>query len=135
MTEFNKKLILPPISPASAGPLYEQIVHGIKREISEGRLVPGQPLPSFRQLAEDLMVSLITVKRAYEELERQGIIYRKQGLGTFVSENGLQRSREAKLHQARELVRQAIQEAMETGMAKPDIYHWIEEIIREAEGK
>ena len=135
MTEFVKKLILAPISPAAPGPLYEQIVHGIKREISEGRLIPGQPLPSFRQLAEDLLVSLITVKRAYEELERQGIIYRKQGLGTYVAENGLQRSREAKLHQARELVRQAFQEAMETGMAKEDVHQWIAEIIREAEGK
>jgi len=57
--------------------LYKQIVDGLKREVSEGRLAPGTALPSFRRLAEDLLVSIITVKRAYEELERDGIILRK----------------------------------------------------------
>src|SRR5579871_2821266 len=101
----SKKIILGPISPAVAGTLYQQIVNGLKREISEGRLKPGAPLPSFRQLAEDLLVSVITVKRAYEELERAGIIYRRQGLGTFVAEQGGDRSREAQLNAAQELLR------------------------------
>jgi len=72
MANDRKKLLLGPISPAAPGALYQQIVDGLKREISEGRLKPGEPLPSFRALAEDLLVSLITVKRAYEELERRG---------------------------------------------------------------
>ena len=67
------KLILPPISPAASKPLYEQIIDGIKREISAGRLPSNSALPSFRALAEDLLVSVITVKRAYEELEHEGI--------------------------------------------------------------
>ncbi len=121
MTDWVKNLLIPPISPAASGPLYQQIVDGIKREISEGRLQPGQPLPSFRTLAEDLLVSLITVKRAYEELERQGIIYRKQGLGTFVSEQADTRNREVKLKQAEELMRQAVREAREAGMQEKDI--------------
>ncbi len=74
-----------PISPAATGPLYQQIVNGFKREIGEARLSGGTPLPSFRLLAEQLLVSIITVKRAYEELERDGIIYRRQGIGTFVA--------------------------------------------------
>ena len=97
MSPERKSILLGPISPAAAGTLYQQIVDGLKREISEGRLPPGAPLPSFRQLAEDLLVSVITVKRAYEELERAGIIYRRQGLGTFVADHGGDRSREAKL--------------------------------------
>ena len=88
VADSKKKLLIPPISVAAPGPLYQQIVDGIKREISEGRLAPGSPLPSFRGLAEELLVSVITVKRAYEDLEREGIIYRRQGLGTFVSDNG-----------------------------------------------
>ena len=72
-----------PLSQAAPGPLYQQIVDGVRREISAGRLGPECSLPSFRVLAEELRVSLITVKRAYEELEREGIIYRRQGLGTF----------------------------------------------------
>ena len=94
-----KRLLIAPISPA-AGPLYQQIVDGLKREVSEGRLPPGTALPSFRALAEDLLVSVITVKRAYEDLERDGIIYRRQGLGTFVAEAARDRSREVKRQRA-----------------------------------
>ena len=97
-------------------PLYQQIVDGLKREISEGRLAPGAPLPSFRGLAEDLLVSVITVKRAYEELEREGIIYRRQGLGTFVADAAADRSREVKTQRARELLREALREATEAGL-------------------
>ena len=81
-----KRLLIAPIS-AAAGPLYQQIVDGVKREISEERLPPGTALPSFRALAEDLLVSVITVKRAYLELEHAGVIVTRQGRGTFVAEN------------------------------------------------
>ena len=118
MSEPSAKIYLPPISPAAPGSLYDQIVHGVKREISEGRLLPGSALPSFRQLAADLMVSVITVKRAYEELEKEGIIYRRQGLGTFVAEKGDDRSRESKLAHARDLIGEAAQEAQQAGVAK-----------------
>ncbi len=65
-------LALGPISAAVPGSLYQQIVDAVKREIGAGRLAPGSALPSFRVLAEELVVSVITVKRAYEELEREG---------------------------------------------------------------
>lgn len=129
-----KNLTIPPISPAAPGPLYQQIVEGFKREISEGRLQPGQPLPSFRSLAEELMVSLITVKRAYEDLEREGIIYRKQGLGTFVSEQGADRNREAKRREAEQLMRQAIGEATEAGVSEEELIDMIRRLIRELKG-
>ncbi len=113
------------ISPASPGALYEQIVEGLKREISQGRLGAGTPLPSFRKLAEDLMVSVITVKRAYEELERAGIIYRRQGLGTFVSPNGHDRTREVKLERARKLLVEAIEEASQAGLSANAFKEWV----------
>jgi GntR family transcriptional regulator len=120
VNEKKSACLLPPISPA-AGPLYQQIVDGFKREISEGRLVEGAVLPSFRQLAGELMVSVITVKRAYEELERDGIILRRQGLGTFVARNGDDRSRQLKTERAGELLRAAIREAREAGLAEKEI--------------
>ena len=135
METDNKTIVLPPISPAAPGPLYQQIVDGVKREISEGRLAPGQPLPSFRNLAEDLMVSLITVKRAYAELESDGIIYRKQGLGTFISDKGFDRNREAKRKQAERLMRQAILEATDAGLTEDDILEMVRTIVREAKQK
>ena len=109
-------LRISPISPAASGALYQQIVNGFKREIGEGRLPGGTPLPSFRLLAEQLLVSIITVRRAYEELEREGIIYRRQGLGTFVATDGRKRSREAKRRRAEALIRSAVQEATESGL-------------------
>ena len=121
MNDLSDGLIIPPISPAAPGPLYRQIVEGVKREISEGRLKPGDGLPSFRMLAEDLLVSLITVKRAYEELEREGIIYRKQGLGTFISEEGALRNQAAKREEAERLLGRAVNEAFESGMDQQEI--------------
>jgi len=123
--------LMPAISSAAPGPLYQQIIDGLKRDISEGRLPAGAPLPSFRQLAEQLMVSLITVKRAYEELEREGIIYRRQGLGTFVAENGDDRSRRIKARRAEQLMREAIREASEAGLKEKDIV----EMFRHLNGK
>ena len=125
------KLIIPPISAAGPGTLYQQIIDGLKREVSEGRLAPGTALPSFRGLAEDLMVSVITVKRAYEELERDGIIYRRQGLGTFVSNTAVDRSRDAKTQRARDLLREALREATEAGLTGKDVVHLLQTVINQ----
>ena len=121
MSDLDPSWTLPLISPAAPGALYEQIIEGIQREISAGRLRPGAALPSFRQLAADLMVSVITVKRAYEELEREGIVYRRQGLGTFVSETGGDRNRESRKAEAAQLFLDAIVSAREAGLSDREI--------------
>jgi len=113
------KLNLPPISAAAPGPLYEQIVAAVTEAVDDGRLRPGDALPSFRALAEELMVSLITVKRAYEELERAGILFRKQGLGTFIADDATARSRDARRAQVKALLREAVAMAERAGM-EPD---------------
>lgn len=131
MPDDPSRIFLPPISPAAPGALYDQIIAGLKREISEGRLAPGSALPSFRQLAADLMVSLITVKRAYQELENEGIIYRRQGLGTFVSGEGVNRSRELKLTEARRLIYEAAREAREGGIAETALPGFFRETLEQ----
>jgi GntR family transcriptional regulator len=78
-----------------------------------------------------LLVSVITVKRAYEELEREGIIFRRQGLGTFVAEQGRDRSRETKLAAAKELLRDGFREASEAGLKPADIFELAREILKE----
>jgi GntR family transcriptional regulator len=125
------KLTLPPISASASGALYQQIIDAVKREVSEGRLSAGAPLPSFRGLAGELLVSVITVKRAYEELEREGIIYRRQGLGTFVSSAAADRSREAKLGRARNLLEEAVREAAEAGLSGQEVAHLLQAILHE----
>jgi GntR family transcriptional regulator len=92
-------------------------------------LRPGAALPSFRALAEELLVSVITVKRAYEELERDGLIYRRQGLGTFVAPAARDRSREAKQQRARELVVEAVREAREAGLSSREILRLLRDLV------
>ena len=113
-------LRLGPISPAAGGPLYQQIVDALKREVAEGRLQPGTPLPSFRALAEQLLVSLITVKRAYDELEREGIIRCHQGLGTFVSEQATLGVRSAQRAAALEALRLAVTTGRQAQLSDAD---------------
>jgi GntR family transcriptional regulator len=114
-----------PISPAAPGPLYEQIVGAMKREIAAGRLSPGEALPSVRALAAELLVSLITVKRAYEELERDGIIYSRQGLGTFVADHGADEIRRARAAQARQAMAQAVRDGRAAGLSDKDLIDWL----------
>ena len=123
----HHRLHLPPISPAANAPLYAQIVDGIRREIAEGRLPAGTPLPSFRALAEQRRVSLITVKRAYDELEHARLIYRKQGLGTFVAEDAPQRGQEARQQEALARLREAATEALKAGIEPGAVLQALEE--------
>ena len=74
------------ISQADRRPLYLQISEQIRRRIATGDWPPGHELPSIRALAADTKVSVITVKRAYSDLEREGVIVTRQGRGTFVAE-------------------------------------------------
>ncbi len=127
------RIHLPPISPAASATLYEQIVEGVKSEVATGRLRPHSPLPSFRELAEELLVSVITVKRAYEELERDGIIYRRQGLGTFVAENGIARSREVRRQRIIDLLHQAVEEAREAGLNRDDLFEYLHKLTGKKE--
>ena len=83
------------ISNSSPVALYEQIETQIKSQILNGNLKPGNPLPSIRSLAKELKVSIITSKRAYEELEKEGFIETVVGKGTFVSGANSERLREA----------------------------------------
>ena len=125
-------LALGPISAAVPGALYQQIVDAVKREIGAGRLAPASALPSFRVLAEELLVSVITVKRAYEELEREGIIYRRQGLGTFVAELGHDRTRAGLRASAGQAITQAIHVGREAGMSDRELLQTFKDALKPA---
>lgn len=116
MPEDVTTLQLPPLSTGGSAPLYQQIVEAIRREVASGRIPAGRPMPSFRVLAAQLAVSLITVKRAYEELERDGIILRHQGLGTFVAPSGADRSRSDRHAAAVQALRSAVRAGREAGL-------------------
>ena len=82
------------IDNKSGAPIYDQIYTQIKNEILNGNLQPDEALPSIRALARDLRISVITTKRAYEELEREGLIVTQTGRGSFVAEVSGERLRE-----------------------------------------
>lgn len=82
------------ITNTSKEPIYEQIGVQIKKLILLGDLKQGDALPSMRQLAKDLRVSIITTKRAYEELEKEGFIYSIVGRGSFVAEQNIETMKE-----------------------------------------
>ncbi len=85
------------ISNSSEKPIYEQITMQLKQLIMNGELESGSPLPSMRTLAKELRISVITTKRAYEDLERDGFIHTIVGKGSFVAEKNLDFVREEQL--------------------------------------
>ena len=95
------------LSNATDRPIYEQIYHQIRDQVLSGTLVPGQPLPSIRALAKDLRVSVITTKRAYEDLERDGFITSVPGKGSLVARKNVAIIREEQLKKIEELLRAA----------------------------
>ena len=118
------------ISQSDKRPMYLQIMEQIKQRIAVGDWKEGQPIPSIRQLAVDLQISVITVKRAYLELEREGVILTQHGKGSFVaSKPGLgAQLREQELEQHLE---QAARIAALLGMRPREL----EERLREAGGR
>lgn len=130
MSNTGGELRIGPISAAAPGPLYQQIVDAVKREIAAGRIAPGSALPSFRALAESLLVSLITVKRAYEELERDGVIYRRQGLGSFVTVRGADRIRAEQRKTARQAILAAVAAGRQGGLSDAEILDFFKEELR-----
>jgi GntR family transcriptional regulator len=129
VTDALTNLHLGPLSPAS-GPLYQQIVDGIKREVLADRLTAGSALPSYRVLAEQLLVSLITVKRAYEELEREGITFSRQGLGTFVAARGNDRTRADRRAAARSALQSAIHAARQAGVTDRELIQMLRDELK-----
>ena len=97
------------ISNANNQPIYEQIYLQIKSAIISEKLKEGDVLPSIRNLAKDLRISVITTKRAYDELEKDGYIYSVAGKGSYVAEKNTELLREAHLKQIEEYMRKIIQ--------------------------
>ena len=109
------------ISNSSKEPIYEQIYEQVKKQILTGDLQEGQALPSMRQLAKDLHISVITTKRAYEELEKNGFIYSIVGKGSFVSEQNTEMIKERKMKVIEEKLSEAIQNSKEMGIGLSEL--------------
>lgn len=114
------------ITNASAQPIYEQIVTQIKNLILSGELKDGDALPSMRLLAKELRISVITTKRAYDELEKEGFLYTVVGKGSFVAAQNVDFLKEQKLKEMEEHLKEAIDRAKVFAVTKQELIEMIE---------
>lgn len=105
----------------SGQPIYDQISGQIKAQILSGALSPGDALPSIRGLAKDLKISVITTKRAYDELEAAGFINTVAGKGCFVAEQNLELVRAQQLQQLSAQLAEAVELGRSCGMTEPEL--------------
>ena len=112
-------------------PIYDQIYSQIKTQIITGQLRPGEALPSIRALAKDLKISVITTKRAYDELEAQGLIDTVAGKGCFVAENNLDLIREQQLRELEDHLASAAALARSCGLSRRELEEMLVVLLEE----
>jgi len=113
------------IDNKSGNPIYEQIYSQIKSQIINSTLAEDEPLPSIRNLAKDLRISVITTKRAYDELERDGFIYTVAGKGCFVAQKNTELLREENLRKIEAHIEEIIKLSASCNLTKQDIIDMI----------
>ena len=109
------------LSNSSGKPIYEQIADQVREQILSGALSAGDALPSMRVLAKELRISVITTKRAYEELERDGFLENVPGKGCFVAPQNRELLREAQLRRVEDILAQAVDEARKGGFSLSEL--------------
>ncbi len=115
----------------SGEPIYRQIAQQIKTQILSGALVPDTPLPSIRNLAKDLRISVITTKRAYDELEQQGFVYTLAGKGCFVAPLNLELLQEEHLKQIESHFQEAVRLAAACGLSQEELLEMLRLLLQE----
>ena len=119
------------ISNANGEPIYQQIVSQFKAKIIAGELKEGDALPSMRLLAKELRISVITTKRAYEELEREGFIVSYTGKGSFVAASNREFLREQKLKETESYLEKAVAAARAGGLSGEELLEMLRLILEE----
>lgn len=118
------------LSNSSDEPIYQQIISQIKSAIMSGELCAGDALPSMRALAQQLRISVITTKRAYEELEREGFIENFAGKGCFVKRQNTDFLREESVRQTEELLEKACERARLCGLSLEELKEMLEIVYK-----
>ena len=123
------------IDPNSHVPIYQQIVEHVRRSVAAGVYRTGEPIPSLRQMALDLVVNPNTVQRAYEQLERDGLIEARKGLGMFVTQNGVASALTSSEAAVRSAFAQGIHAGQAAKMPDQQIRTTFEQAWEDADGK
>ena len=114
------------ISNSSSTPIYEQIKNAIIDQIIDGKLAEGEMLPSIRNLARDIKISIMTIKKAYDELEAEGYLISRQGKGTFVAPRNIELAREAARKEIEEYLFKVVDLAVKFDIDKKEIWELFE---------
>lgn len=120
------------IRNTSAEPLYNQIYTQIRDQIVSGALKPGDALPSIRALAKDLRISVITTRRAYDELERDGFIVTAAARGCFVAEREVEQLRQVKFEELKAVLNEAVKLAATCGVDEEQLLNMLADRFKEA---
>ena len=121
------------ISNSSDMPIYEQICSQIKGLIATGELKPGDALPSIRALAKDLRISVITTKRAYDELENEGYVHTVASKGCYVADTNSELIRESRLREIEELIEKISSLAGSIRLTQGELIEMIKLVYEEGE--
>ncbi len=121
------------ISNTSSIPIYEQIKNTIINQIISGELEQEEVLPSIRNLSQDIKISVMTIKKAYDELEQEGYIISKQGKGTYVAKKNIELVREKAKRDIEEYIYKIIDLASKFDIEKKDIIDLFEYLYRSEE--
>jgi GntR family transcriptional regulator len=121
------------LSMDSPEPMYAQIESQLKDLILEDVLEPGTKLPSIRALARDLPCSVITTKRVYEDLEREGFILTRPGMGSVVAKIPEEKMRAHRLEPVKRALREAVRARKHAGLSGEDLHHILQEILQTEE--
>lgn len=122
------------IKPQGTMAIYEQIVNQLKNAIIRGELKAGEALPSIRMLASDLQVSVITTKRSYEELEKEGLIRSVAGKGFYVCDYNQDYLKEKQLMMLEKRMSEVLEECKEAGLEKEEVMEMVQTLQGMQEG-
>jgi GntR family transcriptional regulator len=116
------------INPSDELPIFRQLIRQIIDAIAGGHLGPGERLPSHRELASQLVIAPLTVKKAYDELEREGLIVTQRGRGTFVSDEPPRPDAAESRERLRDAAQRLVSQAALSGVPLPDVVDLIEDL-------
>lgn len=125
LTEMKEEIFIV-VSPLNPDPMYKQVTDQIKDAIAGGILKPEDKLPSIREMTRELGISEITIKRAYADLEHEGYIFTRSGMGSFVADVNKEMLKKEKLVEIRQELKKILKSAEKFGISADDIMQAIQ---------
>lgn len=122
------------VSPLNPDPMYKQVTDQIKDAIASGQLKPDDKLPSIREMSAELKISIITIKRAYSDLENENYIYTRPGMGSFVADINRDKLREEKLEEFTQEMKKLLKTGEKFRITANDVINIVKKIKEKNDG-